>query len=160
MKEIERKFLVKPGILPKSGFPLTMKQGYISADPQRIVRIRKEGERAWITIKGKIEGITRPEFEYPIPPEDAEQLFRLVLFVPIEKIRYRIDVEGSHWEVDEFLGENQGLWLAEIELKDESQPFFHPDWLGEEVTYDSRYYNYELSRMPFSRWNTSKNEFH
>jgi adenylate cyclase len=153
-KEIERKFLVNPEVFDAGGSRLMIKQGYLSVDPQRIVRIRREGEKAWITIKGKMEGITRPEFEYDVPVDDAEELLKLALFTPVEKIRHRIKVENSEWEVDEFLGENEGLWLAEIELDDENQPFSHPDWLGEEVTSDKRYYNNELSITPFSRWKT------
>ncbi len=152
MKEIERKFLVKPELFPKSGSDIIIKQGYLSVDPDRVVRIRREGNKAWITIKGRVEGITRPEFEYRIPVADAEELFRLVLPHPIEKIRHRVVFEGIRWEVDEFLGNNKGLLLAEVELEKEDQPYSHPEWLGEEVTNDPRYYNARLSQKPYSDW--------
>ena len=152
MKEIERKFLVKPGLFHKTSRQILMKQGYLSVDPERIVRIRLEGDEAWITIKGKAEGITRPEFEYGIPVGDAELLFDLVLYRPVEKIRHRVDYEGTHWVVDEFLGANSGLWLAEVELEEEDQPFSHPGWLGREVTEDLKYYSSQLAQVPFSQW--------
>jgi len=152
MKEIERKFLVNRALFPKCGPAVIMKQGYLSVDPDRTVRIRREGGQAWITVKGKAEGITRPEFEYSIPVADAEEMFRLALYHPVEKIRHRLNVEGTHWEVDEFLGANRGLLLAEVELKDEFQPFSHPEWLGDEVTGDCRYYNSQLTQKPFSSW--------
>jgi adenylate cyclase len=152
MKEIERKFLVHEVIFPKSTEGKLIKQAYLSVDPARIVRVRSEGDKAWITIKGEMTGITRQEFEYSIPPEDAAELMKLALFYPVEKIRRKLSVEGSLWEVDEFLGENSGLWMAEIELKDENQPFSRPGWIGKEVTYEDRYYNSELSKFPFTRW--------
>jgi adenylate cyclase len=152
MKEIERKFLVKNEFFPKNLEGLYLKQAYLSVDPARIVRVRIEGDKAWITIKGEMTGITRPEFEYPIPPGEAEYLMKLALFHPVEKIRRKLIAAGFLWEVDEFLGENKGLWIAEIELKHENQPFSRPVWLGEEVTYDGRYYNSELSKFPFTRW--------
>lgn len=152
MKEIERKFLVRKEFFTPTGSRTIMKQGYLSVDPDRVVRIRTEGDQAWITIKGRMEGITRPEFEYQIPVEEAEILLRLALFPPVEKIRHRITVEGTLWEVDEFLGANAGLWMAEVELKEENQPFSHPTWLGDEVTHDRRYFNAQLAQHPFSTW--------
>jgi adenylate cyclase len=152
MKEIERKFLVNDEFFPKNLEGLYLKQGYLSVDPARIVRIRTEGENAWISIKGAMSGITRPEFEYPIPPGEAEEMMKLALFHPVEKIRRKLIVEGLLWEVDEFLGENRGLWIAEIELKHENQPFFRPVWLGKEVTFEDRFYNSELSKFPFTSW--------
>lgn len=152
MKEIERKFLVDPAKLPPDNRQMHLRQAYLSTDPARIVRIRIEDDRAIITIKGKLEGITRPEFEYAIPPDEAEEIMKLALYRPIDKIRHFIDTDGLTWEVDEFSGENQGLWLAEIELEDENQLFTRPAWLGREVTLDHRYYNNELSILPFTRW--------
>lgn len=152
MQEIERKFLVKPEQFPGSDTKTIMKQGYLSVDPERVVRIRREGDQAWITIKGKMKGITRAEFEYFIPADDAEELLKLALFPPVEKIRHRLVVDGTHWEVDEFLGANSGLLMAEVELSDENQPFSHPDWLGEEVTHDRRYYNSQLAQHPYILW--------
>lgn len=152
MEEIERKFLVHRGKIG-SGLPFTsIRQGYLSVDPARVVRVRIEGEQATLTIKGALSGMTRKEFEYPLPPGDAAELLKLALHPPVEKRRYRITLEGTLWEVDEFLGVNQGLWLAEVELESESQPFSRPEWLGREVTDDGRYYNAWLSEHPFTLW--------
>jgi len=152
MIEIERKYLVKIEFFPTTGQTTVMKQGYLSEDPNRIVRVRREGSNAWLTIKGSLVGISRPEFEYPVPVEDAEALLKLTLHPPIEKIRHRIEVDGTLWEVDEFLGANKGLLLAEVELISEEQLFTLPEWIGEEVTADHRYYNAWLSGHPFSTW--------
>lgn len=152
MYEIERKFLVNTSLFPGSDRKEIIRQGYLSVDPERVVRVRIEGERAWLTIKGKMQGITRQEFEYPIPAGDAETLLTLTLFPPLEKIRHRIDYEGVLWEVDEFLGVNQGLVLAEAELETESQDMTLPPWVGMEVTSDRRYYNNRLSQHPFREW--------
>jgi len=152
MKEIERKFLIDLQRFVKTANATVMSQGYLSVDPERVVRVRVEGEQAWLTIKGKISGVTRDEFEYPVPVADARQLLLLAVFPPVEKIRHRVKVEGFLWEVDEFLGANKGLWLAEIELEDENQLFVRPEWLGSEVTHDRRYYNSQLAQFPFSQW--------
>ena len=152
MIEIERKFLVKSEFFLSGSRSTLMKQGYLSVDPNRIVRVRTEGNNAWLTIKGRLEGISRPEFEYPVPPEDAEALLRLSLHPPVEKIRHRVEVDGTLWEVDEFLGTNKGLFLAEVELASEEQLFTLPVWIGEEVTADHRYYNAWLSGHPYSTW--------
>lgn len=152
MTEIERKFLVNSEKFPRTESKVVMKQGYLSVDPERVVRVRIEGDQAWITIKGRMTGISRPEFEYPVPVEDAENLLLLALNPPVEKIRHRIESEGTYWEVDEFLGTNRGLFLAEVELDEELQEFHRPGWLGEEVTSDRRYYNSWLSVHPFSTW--------
>lgn len=152
MKEIERKFLIRSGQFPKTGSTTIIRQSYLSVDPDRIVRIRIEEDKAWLTVKGKLSGITRPEFEYSIPVSEAEEMLKLSLFPPIEKIRHRLEITGTRWEVDEFLGANQGLLLAEVELTDENQSFTRPGWLGREVTRDRRYYNAYLTRKPFSTW--------
>lgn len=152
MIEIERKFLVKTENFPRSGNKTILKQGYLSVDPERVVRVRIEGDLAWITIKGKMKGISRPEFEYKIPAEDAENLLLLSVNPPIEKIRHRIEFDEMLWEVDEFLAFNQGLIVAEIELEIETQEFLLPDWVGEEVTSDPRYFNSWLSVHPFTTW--------
>lgn len=144
--------MVKQELFPRSDNQIVMQQGYLSVDPERVVRIRREGNQAWITIKGRMGGITRPEFEYPIPVGDAEELLRLAPFPPVEKIRHRVIVEGTLWEVDEFLGANQGLLLAEVELRSEDESFSRPEWLGQEVTHDRRYYNSQLAQDPFSYW--------
>jgi adenylate cyclase len=152
MIEIERKFLVKAENFPRSGNKTILKQGYLSVDPERVVRVRIEENLAWITIKGKMKRFSRPEFEYEIPVEDAENLLLLSVNPPIEKIRHRITIEGMLWEVDEFLALNQGLLLAEIELESETQEISLPEWVGEEVTSDPRYFNSWLSVHPFTTW--------
>lgn len=152
MLEIERKFLVNSENFPRTGHAVIMKQAYLSVDPERIVRVRTEGNQAWLTIKGGMKGITRTELEYAIPPEHAAELFRLALNPPVEKIRHRVDVDGILWEVDEFLGLNSGLILAEVELDHETQQFSLPDWVGREVTADHRFYNNWLSVHPFTTW--------
>lgn len=151
--EIERKFLLVGDAWRTLGTPSLMRQGYLSADPARTVRVRIEGERATLTIKGKSDGATRAEFEYEIPVAEAAQLLDYLCQRPlIEKTRRRIDVDGHTWEVDEFLGENAGLAVAEIELGSEQEAFTIPDWTGAEVTGDPRYYNSSLIRFPYSQW--------
>lgn len=152
MYEIERKFLVNTSLFPGSDQKETIKQGYLSVDPERVVRVRISGEQAWVTIKGKMQGITRSEFEYPVPTEDAESLLMLALFPPVEKIRHRLEYLGMVWEVDQFLGENDGLVMAEVELMSENQEIVFPPWIGREVTNDTRYYNNWLSQHPYSQW--------
>jgi len=129
------------------------RQGYLCTDKERTVRARIAGEQGFLTIKGKTEGISRLEFEYPISVDDAGQMLdTLCLASIIEKVRYRIPYKGNIWEIDEFLGANKGLVLAEIELKDENEDFFRPPWLGREVSGDVRFYNSFLSRTPYSQW--------
>ncbi len=151
--EIERKFLLAGDGWRALGAPVLLRQGYLSSDPARVVRVRVEGDRAYMTIKGKSVGATRGEWEYPIPLADANELLERLCEQPIvEKYRRRIDFAGNTWEVDEFLGANQGLVLAEIELGDENQQFDKPEWIGADVTDDRRYYNSNLVRHPFSHW--------
>ena len=151
--EIERKFLVPGEAWRTLGEPTLLRQGYLSLDPERTVRVRIEGDRATLTIKGKSRGATRGEWEYPIPmPEAAELLDTLCQQPLVEKIRHRI-ASGPHtWEVDEFLGANAGLVVAEIELASEDERFDKPDWIGLEVTHDKRYFNSNLIRHPYSAW--------
>ncbi|MES2047509.1 MAG: CYTH domain-containing protein [Pseudomonadota bacterium] len=151
--EIERKFLVVDDGWKHQVEGVFMRQGYICSEPGRIVRVRVEGERAMLTIKGKTEGISRGEWEYAIPLEDARQLLDVLCEKPlIEKNRYRISFGGFVWEVDEFFGENAGLIVAEIELESETQTFTKPDWVGQEVSQDSRYANANLFKHPFQSW--------
>lgn len=151
--EIERKFLVIGTDWRHLAVGTTYRQGYIVADRERTVRVRRAGERGFLTIKGPGDGARRLEFEYEIPIADAEELLdTLCSGTLIEKIRYRIDYQGFTWEVDEFFGENRGLLLAEIELDDEHQVFARPPWVGAEVTGDQRYYNACLSRFPYANW--------
>jgi adenylate cyclase len=150
--EIERKFLLAGDGWRALGEPVLLRQGYLSSDPARVVRVRLEGDQACITIKGKSVGATRAEWEYPIALADAHELLALCEKPLVEKYRRKIEFGGNVWEVDEFLGENRGLAFAEIELSSEDQPFAKPDWIGEEVTHDKRYYNSNLAKHPFSSW--------
>jgi adenylate cyclase len=151
--EIERKFLVLGDQWKALGQGVLLRQGYLSSAPERVVRVRIEGESAMLTIKGRTSGATRSEWEYPIPVADAQAFLDTLCERPIiEKRRYRIPHEGMLWEVDEFLGENAGLVVAEIELTAEGQAFARPDWVGEEVTHDARYFNANLLRHPYSKW--------
>ncbi|HBI68330.1 MAG TPA: adenylate cyclase [Massilia sp.] len=151
--EIERKFLVEGEAWRTLGQATLLRQGYLSLDPARTVRVRIDGEQAFITIKGKSVGASRGEWEYPIPvPEAAELLDGLCQQPLVEKVRHRI-ASGPHtWEVDEFLGANAGLVVAEIELGSEDEAFEKPDWIGREVTGDARYFNSRLISHPYSQW--------
>ncbi len=149
--EIERKFLVV-GSAWRQGAGVRFSQGYLNRDKDRTVRVRIAGEQAFLTIKGRSAGASRAEFEYEIPMADGQELLALCERPLIEKIRRVIPNQGMNWEVDEFLGENAGLVVAEIELQSEDQAFARPEWLGEEVTSDSRYFNSSLSLNPYGRW--------
>lgn len=149
--EIERKFLVL-GDDWRAARPVFYSQGYLNRDKARTVRVRIAGEEAFLTIKGTSVGARRAEFEYPIPVWDARELLAMCEQPLIEKNRRKILYEGFIWEVDEFLGENLGLVVAEIELPTEDTAFARPDWVGEEVTEDARYFNSNLSRTPFTCW--------
>ena len=149
--EIERKFLVQ-GKPWRDGAGTRVIQGYLNRDKHRTVRVRLKGDEAFITIKSVTQGATRAEFEYDIPLSDAEQLLKLCDGPIVEKNRYVIEHEGATWEVDEFLGDNAGLVVAEIELKSEDQSFSRPSWLGKEVTDDRRYYNSNLATQPYRQW--------
>lgn len=151
--EIERKFLVRGDAWKAQGQGVAMRQGYLSTHPDRTVRVRVEGADATLTIKGRTQGFSRGEWEYAIPLAEAEALLNDVCERPlIEKTRTRIVHEGMTWEVDEFFGDNQGLVVAEIELESETQSFARPDWLGEEVTGDARYFNSSLLKRAYSSW--------
>jgi len=151
-REIERKFrVVGEGWRTDCG--VRIRQGYLSTVPERSVRVRVAGGRATLTVKGPSEGIARAEYEYQIPVAEAEQMLdRLCVRPLIEKIRHRVDHGGRCWEVDEFVGENEGLVIAEIELDDESQAIDRPAWLGEEVSHDPRFFNASLVRSPYATW--------
>ncbi len=151
--EIERKFLLAGDAWRALGEPVLLRQGYLSSNPDRTVRVRIEGAQGTITIKGRSVGATRAEWEYPIPLAEAGELLDRLCEQPIiEKYRRRIAVGAHTWEVDEFLGANQGLLVAEIELASEDQHFDKPDWIGAEVTDDRRYFNSSLIRHPYSAW--------
>jgi adenylate cyclase len=148
-REIERKFLVINDEYKKGSTGVLYKQGYLSRLPDCTIRVRTAGSKAWLTIKGRSYGASRTEFEYRIPYEDALSLFALCEGGFIEKYRYNVVYDGMPWEVDEFLGDNQGLVIAEIELESENQSFKLPPWAGREVTGDARYYNSNLVDKPF-----------
>ena len=151
--EIERKFLLAGDGWRKLGEPVLLRQGYLSSNPDRTVRVRIEGATGTMTIKGRSVGATRSEWEYAIPLDEAGELLDRLCEQPvIEKHRRRIAFGAHIWEVDEFLGANQGLVVAEIELEFEEQQFDKPEWIGEEVTHDRRYFNSSLIRQPFSAW--------
>lgn len=150
--EIERRFLVKDESWRDLAEGQRYRQGYLSVDPARTVRVRVVGDDAWLTIKSQVSAMSRHEFEYAIPRADAEALMDAACPMVVEKIRYKIIHAGHLWEVDEFFGENAGLVVAEIELPDEATEFVHPGWLGIEVTADGRYTNAYLSQNPYSRW--------
>jgi len=152
MEEIERKFLVDTALWKPLVNGSKIKQGYLSVDPERVVRVRIADEKAFLTIKGKPKGIVRTELEYEIPKNEAEVLIKLCLDFPVEKIRYKEYIGDVVWEIDVFEGENEGLIMAEVELIDENQKVDLPQWIGDEVSFDSRYYNSWLSGNPFSKW--------
>ncbi len=155
MIEIERKFLVKNTSFKKQA--VTVKhiiQGFLNSNPHRTVRVRVTEEEGLLTVKGisNAEGTTRFEWETAIPVHEAKELLKLCEPNLIEKKRYILLVGTHTFEVDEFLGENQGLVIAEVELTSENEDFKKPNWLGKEVTGDSRYYNSYLSKTPYKNW--------
>ncbi len=158
MNEIERKFLVDGdawrALVSGPGRPLC--QAYLSTDPDRVVRVRIDGDRAFLTIKGRNEGITRPEYEYAIPTTDARELLDLACTVPVEKVRHHVPSSAGLWEIDEFLGANAGLVVAEIELKSAEQSPEPPFPVLREVSGEARYYNSNLALRPFSLWSDAE----
>jgi adenylate cyclase len=154
MKEIERKFKVINDSWKKSIDKTTkIVQSYLTNEINKSIRIRIAGENAFLTIKGATNNISRDEFEYEIPMKDAQQLLAgYCLANPIEKMRYSIQFGGLEWTIDVFSGMNEGLLVAEVELESENQKIEIPDWAGEELSNDERYYNAYLSRKPFTEW--------
>ncbi|MHB2150750.1 CYTH domain-containing protein [Calditrichota bacterium LG25] len=154
-QEIERKFLVKDDSFKRQAFKSTrIIQGYLSSVPERTVRVRIKGEKGYLTVKGigNASGASRFEWEMEIPKEDAENLLKICEPGVIDKTRYLVKNGDLTFEVDEFYGENEGLVIAEIELKSEDQAFEKPAWLGREVTGDTRFYNSMLMKNPFKNW--------
>ena len=150
--EIERKFLVRDDSWRPGAVGEEFCQGYCPNE-RSTIRVRRAGNRGYLTIKGKTVGCSRHEYEYAIPPEDAEELLELICSRPyIRKTRYKVEYHGKRWEIDVFAGDNAGLIMAEIELTGEDEPFDLPSWAGEEVTGDPRYYNSQLAVNPFTRW--------
>ncbi|GGB02359.1 CYTH domain-containing protein [Mucilaginibacter rubeus] len=152
--EIERKFLVdrEKWQLVTKPEAMYFRQGYIFSDEKKTIRVRVTDTEAYITIKGSTAGFSRSEFEYTIPAADGVQLLDNFAASELEKYRYRIIYASKLWEVDEFLGDNQGLLMAEIELGSEDEEFELPPWVTTEVTGDDRYYNARLSVHPFKNW--------
>ena len=152
--EIERKFLISRKIKLSEYFSEPIKQGFISSDPERSVRVRIKGKKAFLTIKGKTNqsGTTRFEFETEISVKEADHLLLICKNKIIEKTRYYIPAGKHTYEIDVFEGENKGLVIAEIELNNEDEDFIKPDWLGKELTGDIRFYNLYLSENPYCSW--------
>jgi adenylate cyclase len=152
-QEIERKFLVTGDSWRALAKGTTYRQGYLNSAKERTVRIRTIGDKAFLTIKGLTVGATRTEFEYEIPVADCNTMLDALAEKPIiDKKRYKVAFEGNTWEIDEFFGENTGLIVAELELKSEDQPFKKPEWVGDEVTGDPRYFNANLISHPYTKW--------
>jgi adenylate cyclase len=164
--EIERKFLLaddswRAGVARSE----RIAQGYLvgvralqSGDAQASVRVRRAGERAWLNIKSATLGIERAEFEYPIPVDDAAQMLATLCDGVLEKIRHYVTVDNVLFEIDEFLGDNQGLVVTEVELPSVDSPFPRPAWLGREVSAQLRYYNVNLIEHPYARWSDAERE--
>ncbi|MNX30000.1 CYTH domain protein [compost metagenome] len=155
MIEIERKFLVTSNAFKTEAFKHNrIAQGYLSSAPERTVRVRIKGDKGFLTIKGISgeTGLSRFEWEKEIPVFEAKQLLLLCEKGVIDKTRFEIKMGNHVFEVDEFYGENEGLIMAEVELKSENETFEKPNWIGKEVTNDNRYYNAYLSKHPFKSW--------
>ena len=151
--EIERKFLIVEDSWRGLGDGTAYRQGYLSTVKERTVRVRTIDDKGYLTIKGITIGATRAEYEYEIPAVEANEMLDTLCEQPIiEKKRYKIPSDGFTWEIDEFDGVNQGLIVAEIEIEDENQEFSKPDWIGEEVTGDPRYFNSNLIANPYTTW--------
>ncbi len=151
--EIERKFLLTGSTWKHLAPGTSYRQGYLNSAKERTVRVRTIDDKGFLTIKGISVGATRVEYEYEIPVADAKHLLDDLCEKPIiEKNRYKISHSGFVWEIDEFFGENEGLVVAEIELESEDQTFEKPEWVGEEVTGDPRYFNSNLIKNPFIKW--------
>ncbi len=152
--EIERKFLVKGEFKKFVSKETRIVQGYLSSVPERTVRVRIKGDKGYITIKGigNTSGASRYEWEKEISINEVEELLKICEPGVIDKTRFLVKVGNHTFEVDEFHGENKGLVLAEIELASESETFQKPDWLGEEVTGDIKYYNSMLMKIPYTKW--------
>ena len=153
-KEIERKYLINHKKWQEAKKPIGefYRQGYLLIAPEKTIRVRLAGTNACLTIKGASVGATRDEYEYKIPFEDATELLEKFSVTEITKTRYKIIYNDKTWEVDEFSGSNQGLIIAEIEIKNELENFDIPEWIDKEVTLDEKYYNSNLALKPFTTW--------
>lgn len=150
--EIERKFLVRDRSVLDASHGVAYRQGYLSIDPARTVRVRVAGGHAFLTIKGLSNGPSRAEFEYEIPADDGGDLLALCEGPPVEKTRHRVEHAGQAWEVDVFHGANEGLVVAEVELASSDALVLIPEWVGDEVTSDPRYFNANLVGHPYRSW--------
>lgn len=154
-EEIERKFLVISDQFKNEAFDsYSIKQGFLNSHEERTVRVRLKKGKGFLTVKGKSseDGLSRFEWENEIAPEEAESLLKLCEPTIIDKIRYEVRMNDHIYEIDEFYGDNEGLIIAEIELNSKDETFIKPDWLGEEVTGQVKYYNSQLSKQPFKLW--------
>jgi adenylate cyclase len=152
--EIERKFLVRKDLWYAVQKPdgVEIRQSYLVNEPDKVIRIRTAGNSGFLTIKGPTQDATRREYEYPVPVQEAEEILNHFTTKSIGKVRYNIKFDRKIWEIDEFFGDNDGLIIAEIELKSRDEPFEKPSWIGEEVTSDPRYYNSYLCDNPYNSW--------
>lgn len=153
-QEIERKYLIDKDQWQQVDKPAGQlyRQGYLSLDPNKTIRVRQTPDKGFLTIKGLSIGATRPEYEYEIPLDEAKELLDKFSISELSKTRYKISVDNHIWEVDDFLGDNEGLIVAEIELTSEDECFTIPDWIGEEVTGQEKYYNSNLTTDPYKNW--------
>lgn len=150
--EIERKFLVQSPPFEEWGEGLRIVQGYLSKERHATVRVRVLGDQGILTVKGETRGVSRLEFEYSIPLDEAEELLKLCAGGLIEKRRWRVTEGDTVWEVDRFEGANEGLWIAEVELETEDSRYQKPSWIGEEVSHHPQYFNSALARSPYKSW--------
>ncbi len=152
--EIERKFLVAGEFKSSAKKATRITQGYLCSVPERTVRVRVKGEKGFITVKGigSDSGASRFEWEKEIPVDEVKELLKICEPGVIDKTRYLVDCGNHTFEVDEFYGDNEGLVVAEVELSDENEEFSRPEWLGEEVTGDKKYYNSMLKKNPYKNW--------
>jgi adenylate cyclase len=155
-QEIERKFLVDIDKWRQLDKPKGehYRQGYLVSEPNKTIRVRQTNEKGFLTIKGITIGATRPEYEYEIPINDAKELLEHFSISELSKIRYKINFDNKTWEIDEFLGDNDGLIIAEIELTSEDEKFLIPEWVEIEVTEQEKYYNSNLTVEPYKNWKT------
>lgn len=150
--EIERKFLVRPGLWTPRDAGEYIRQGYLAGTDTAAVRVRVRADRAYLTVKGPTTGLSRLEFEYAVPVPDAMEMLDTLCAAVIEKHRHLESHGGRLWEIDVFHAANEGLVVAEVELPSEDAPFEKPAWAGDEVSADRRYRNSQLAQVPFSTW--------
>lgn len=156
--EIERKFLVADDAWRAAATSReVLRQGYLANTAKASVRVRRAGDRGWLSAKSMTRGLVRQEYEYEIPLADAERMLDTLCDGPlVEKVRHLVPVGAHVWEIDEFLGDNAGLIVAELELDAPDEAFERPAWLGVEVTQEERYYNFRLAERPFRQWTAAE----